>query len=74
MSIYPNPTDGEFAIKVATDNCTIEIYNIIGEVILKRSEAPLHSHINLTNKVNGLYIVKVMHEGILLGEQKIVKD
>ena len=48
MSIYPNPTDGEFAIKVATDNCTIEIYNIIGEVILKRSEAPLHSHINNT--------------------------
>jgi len=72
--VYPNPSVGEFTIEVTKANCEIQVYSILGEMIYKQRNAPLRSLINLTNRSNGLYLVKVMHKGMLLGEQKILKE
>ena len=72
--IYPNPGSGEFTVEVSKTNCTVEVYSIMGELLYKRRNVPLLSYVNLSNKSNGLYLVKVLYEGKLLGERKILKE
>jgi hypothetical protein len=53
MKIYPNPSTGIFTIS-ATAN--IEVYNLIGELVLTENNA---TSIDITAAPNGMYFVKL---------------
>ncbi len=87
ISIFPNPSTGIFNLSLSSikENCNVEVFNILGEKVLKqilRSAQPARTGtggddnlINITNQPNGIYFYRVVSEtGDLVGEGKIVKD
>ncbi len=62
FSIYPNPTKGDLYIQsVLNDEVNIELYNMLGQVILSEKMQPSNGnlHISLRNFQNGIYILSI---------------
>ena len=65
MIIYPNPSDGEFAISFlssSSEKRKIVIYNPLGEEILKLTSRRESEIINLSFLENGVYFLKTKGE------------
>jgi len=76
VNAYPNPTSELLNIDFDNipANASVEIYNMIGELVLTQSLNDLNNTINTTKLSNGLYHAKVIGNNILLYAQKIVKQ
>lgn len=71
VSVFPNPTSGNFSINVkhenASSNNQLTIYNVVGKVIVKKNLENTSG--NFTDKVdlsaypNGLYFVELLIDG-----------
>ncbi|MBK8368441.1 MAG: T9SS type A sorting domain-containing protein [Bacteroidetes bacterium] len=76
INAYPNPVYG--ALNIDFDNIpantSVEVYNMIGELVLKQSLTELNNIINTTQLSNGLYHAKIIGNNKLLSAQKIVKQ
>jgi len=64
ISIYPNPSSGEFTMQVNTDKkITMHVYNILGKEIFKPLEsaksATIKQVIDLKNFPAGIYLISV---------------
>ncbi len=64
ISIYPNPTNGDFVVEIKNSNADeiqIQITNAIGEVIFFTEEKMIANHIeiDLSNKASGAYIIQI---------------
>lgn len=59
VSIYPNPSNGEFKITTVSNSTDVTIFNALGEIVYSnaRIASGVHS-IDLTNLANGIYSVK----------------
>ncbi len=64
ISLFPNPSDGHFMLQVESEegslnNGIVEIYNVYGEKIMaSRIEPGKLTHLDLTGKGKGLFIVR----------------
>ncbi|MEI6349008.1 MAG: T9SS type A sorting domain-containing protein [Bacteroidota bacterium] len=58
ISIYPNPTNGQFTISLSDDNTIITVTDIFGQLIRKIQASQMTTNLQLDN--NGVYIVSVM--------------
>ncbi len=76
ISIFPNPTNGSFNVFTSQQikNGSIEIYNIIGELIYSQKITNQQNIIDLQNPASGLYFVKVINDGEVIGMKKVVKE
>lgn len=78
--IFPNPSSGSFTLSLSniTENCNVEIYNVLGERVLKETLLPTSRGqddkvMDLSNQPNGIYLYRVITEnGELVGEGKVV--
>ena len=60
-SVFPNPSNGIFTLKLAEEkNATIEVYNIVGEKILSMETQNESTPIDLIDQPRGVYILKVI--------------
>ncbi|MCL9807594.1 T9SS type A sorting domain-containing protein [Flavobacterium amniphilum] len=59
--IYPNPSNGQFVLNATTDIDEIIIYNALGQVVKGIVDAKNKStvEVNLTNKIKGVYFLKI---------------
>ncbi len=57
LSLYPNPTSGQFTIVLSTDNATIIVTDILGQQVLQTQTTQNTTNLQLDN--NGIYIVYV---------------
>lgn len=72
--IYPNPTTGQFQVRLyygsnVAEKRTVHIYNQLGQIIMSReidlvSETPdyVRMDFDLTKQARGVYVVKVVHQ------------
>lgn len=76
MLIYPNPTNGTFNVFTSDQikNGNIEIYNTIGELVYSQKIINQQNTIDLKNQGSGLYFVKVISDGEVVGMKKVVKE
>lgn len=76
ISIYPNPTNVSFNIFTSQQikNGSVEIYNVIGELIFSQKIINQQNTIDLKNQSSGLYFVKVISDGEVIGMKKVVKE
>lgn len=76
ISVYPNPTHDVFKIVFSnpTQNASIEIYNSLGELVVKQTIDNDINTFDITNQPIGLYFVKVLSENKLITSQIIVKQ
>ena len=61
FQVYPNPFTTKFTIELSNTNepVTIELYNVIGDVIKKQITSESKTSIDLTAYSSGVYFVKV---------------
>ncbi len=58
ISIHPNPTKNEFKISGLQENSQLEIYNITGQLILKKVNY-IGESIDITRLLSAIYFVKI---------------
>jgi len=76
--IYPNPSTGIFTLELEEvaefSDIVIEIYTLMGEKITKlNTYTSLTYQINLTDRLPGIYLVKVM-QNKKIGSIKLIKQ
>lgn len=60
ISVYPNPSNGTFAIKAVSAISTVEIYNVLGELIFSETAASTNNkQVDLSAQPAGIYLVHV---------------
>ncbi len=67
LNVFPNPTSGKFSVIASpafsdTKQSQIEIYNSLGEKIYSTNSPITQSHIDLSQKPDGLYFLKIKTE------------
>jgi len=63
--IYPNPTTNNVSIKnldVNNTNYTVNIYNLIGELVLTEQIKNTTAQLNTTHLQNGVYLVEIQNQ------------
>ncbi len=61
MKVYPNPSNGKFTIQlsVVSCQCSVEVYNVLGERVLNKNLIGTTNEINLSKQPAGVYIYKI---------------
>lgn len=72
ISLYPNPTNGKVHIENA-EGFQIEVYNLLGKVILRKANIAQQEIIDLTNLTSGVYYVKLQNEKTTEIKKVVVK-
>ena len=73
IEMYPNPSTGIVNFS-NVENATIEIYNMMGQVVASMSDASENASIDLSGVANGNYVVRIVKDGaIATSKLNIVK-
>ena len=73
IDMYPNPSNGIVNF-TNVENATIEVYNMMGQVVASMSNASENASIDLSGVANGNYIVRIVKDGaIATSKLNIVK-
>ncbi len=76
INIFPNPTTGNFIIKLNTKdeiNNQIELTTILGELVLKKEITTNETQIDINNFANGVYFLKMNNnDGVFV--YKLIKE
>lgn len=78
LSIYPNPSDGNFSVKMGESNNTfseLSIYNSQGQMVHYESIQTQNAKaVALTNELDaGVYLLTVQTEGILYSKRLVIQ-
>lgn len=72
ISLYPNPTNGIVNITNA-EGFNVDVYDILGKVILSKNNINNQETIDLTNLAAGVYYVKLQNEKASTVKKVVVK-
>jgi hypothetical protein len=74
LSIYPNPTTGNFTIKADgnVNELAVDIYNSIGQYVLHQQAEPGEKEIQISNLGKGIYYVAIYSDGVKVSTQKLL--
>ena len=75
FNVFPNPTNGVFTINSDFDSkYTIEVRNIIGELIYTTSTTELEKTIDLSKFGKGVYTVEIINKENIIQTEKIILE
>lgn len=67
ITIYPNPTDGNFNIEIGTpetiEQASITIYSMSGTIIYRDDEPDAVNEIDITSSPDGMYLLIIRIDG-----------
>lgn len=67
ITIYPNPTDGNFSIEIGTpetiEQASITIYSMSGTIIYRDDEPDAVNEIDITSSPDGMYMLIIRIDG-----------
>jgi hypothetical protein len=74
--IYPNPNNGVFNIMIGTisENMSVEVYNIIGELVSTQVITGNVTPVNMSQMTNGIYLVKIKEGAEVLEVTRVIKQ
>ena len=73
LSIFPNPSNGVFNIKASQNISSVNIYNMIGNLVMVKNIANNQSVLNIESLTNGVYFIEFnLNNGSTLNS-KIIK-
>lgn len=62
VSVFPNPTTGDFVIETSAKNPTIIVADMLGKVVFTQNEAKEQTKVSTARWANGVYLVSVESE------------
>lgn len=71
--IYPNPSSGAVTVK-AKAGLQIQVYNVIGELILIRDIKNDTTELNLSDHPDGIYFIRILENRNQIFRTKIIKE
>ena len=60
VTMYPNPTSGQFTINAPVDITRVEVRNLLGQVVYTGDVTATQANIDISNYDAGIYIVNVI--------------
>lgn len=67
ITIYPNPTDGNFSIEIGApetiEQASITIYSMSGTIIYRNDEPDAVNEIDITSSPDGMYLLIIRIDG-----------
>ncbi|MBI1266269.1 MAG: T9SS type A sorting domain-containing protein [Cryomorphaceae bacterium] len=72
FSVYPNPAEDLLQLELPAGVFSIEIYNILGELVVQKTTATA-SFIDVSNLVDGAYIIKAVSDNTSFTARFIVE-
>jgi hypothetical protein len=69
--IYPNPTRSILNIENA-ENSMIEIYDLLGRVVLSENNISINKQLNVSNLSAGTYLIKISNNNIIITDKFII--
>jgi hypothetical protein len=74
LSIYPNPSNGVITIQATNSINTVNIYNMIGNLVMVKNIANNQATLNIENLTNGVYFMELnLSNGSILNSKFIKK-
>lgn len=71
--VYPNPSAGVLTVEVEKfENKQLKVYNVLGECILQQAVSASNFQIDLSNQINGIYLLQLETGGISLSKRVII--
>lgn len=72
LAMYPNPTNGMVTLRANVSIETLEVYNILGQVVINRAPNVSEITLDVSSLQSGTYFVKATAEGVTT-TQKLIK-
>jgi hypothetical protein len=74
--VFPNPSRDIFTLNInsLSDNCFVEIYNSLGELIVREKIISTTQMIDLSGKSSGVYFLLLMNNGKVFAQTKLIKS
>ena len=73
ISIYPNPTNGEFIIENQQEISKIEIFDITGKSVKQLLPNSKNVSVNINNQANGIYFIKIISENKIITKKIVIR-
>lgn len=73
FQLYPNPVENTLTLKSVSTIDKVQVYNMLGQVVLSKNPAATDAQVDMTNLPTGSYIVRV-HSGNQVGSYNIIKN
>jgi len=77
VNVYPNPSNGKFQLSVTgsqlSNNCYLEVYNLLGNRVLKSGISVTNASVDLTSMANGIYLFEIV-DGQNIITKRVVKQ
>jgi Secretion system C-terminal sorting domain/SprB repeat len=74
VTVYPNPSTGQFTIAGVDKDMIIEIYDYTGKIIRTVSATDNTMQLNIATQPNGIYLIRILSKnGTLIDQKKLVK-
>jgi hypothetical protein len=74
LSIYPNPSAGQFFIEGLEPGLKIRVYNAIGVALLDVTAYSSIEQITLDDQPNGMYYITISNDEDVIGHYKVIKQ
>ncbi|MDP2686687.1 MAG: Omp28-related outer membrane protein [Aequorivita sp.] len=71
ISLYPNPASTVLNLKNA-ENATIQVYDILGKMILSQENISMDAQINVANLQTGTYFMKISKDNLVTTKRFLV--
>ena len=77
LALYPNPTNSTITLQLTPETCTlspeIQIFDIYGKRLQVISITDERTEIDLSSYATGVYLVKLVSDGRVIGVRKVVR-
>lgn len=73
FTVFPNPTNGNTIYIKTTESSTLNIYNILGQIVKSATITQGKNSIDISNLSKGVFIVR-MHTGRTTFSKKLIKN
>lgn len=74
ISVYPNPSTGEFKVQGLKTNAELGIYNCLGELVYRMDLPRKQESVNATSLSFGIYFLKIKAEGNIFTKKIILTE
>lgn len=76
IKTYPNPTKDIFTLSITnpTNDLSLSLYNSLGALIYQKKQLDEENKIDLSHEASGLFMMALSKNGLLIANEKIIKE